>query len=204
MKTICIHGHSLIGENAIHRKKDGREIIVCRECNKIRRRKERERMGIKKRDFHGCAKMGQETQEYSTWKQIKKRCYNKNDHNYHLYGGRGITMCERWLKSFPNFLADMGPRPTGLTIERIDNSKGYSKENCKWATMQEQNWNKRDIKMITFQGETKPTKVWERELGFSSGGLRYRLKKGMSMKDAVATPIRNNPQPRSPRGGITG
>ncbi|MCK5015416.1 MAG: AP2 domain-containing protein [Candidatus Omnitrophica bacterium] len=88
------------------------------------------------------------TSEYKVWLDIRQRCNNPNNKSYVNYGGRGITVCEKWLK-FENFFEDMGNRPDGLTIERIDNDKGYYKENCKWATYSEQGRNKRSLKNKT-------------------------------------------------------
>ncbi len=82
---------------------------------------------------------------YHTWVNMKQRCSNPKATCYKHYGGRGIAVCDRWVRSFINFLADMGDKPTlSHTLERIDNDKGYFPENCKWATMIEQNQNKRN------------------------------------------------------------
>ena len=80
---------------------------------------------------------------YNTWYCMKQRCLYKGDKNFHLYGGRGISICDRWKESFEDFYSDMGERPIGKTLDRIDNSKGYYKENCRWATLKEQAANKR-------------------------------------------------------------
>lgn len=82
------------------------------------------------------------TPTYYSWEAMKTRCLNSNSKDYNHYGGRGIMICERWMV-FENFLADMGERPEGKTIDRIDNNGNYEPSNCKWSTMKEQNRNKR-------------------------------------------------------------
>jgi hypothetical protein len=93
----------------------------------------------------GCLRYkhgGSETREYSTWEGMLARCRNKNSKGYRYYGARGISVCERWLK-FENFLADMGPKPEGRTLDRINNDGNYERGNCRWATNHEQRINKR-------------------------------------------------------------
>lgn len=90
---------------------------------------------------------------YTSYMAMKKRCTNPNDPHFHNYGGRGITVCGRWLESFENFYADMGERPEGKTLDRIKNDLGYSPENCKWSTRKEQQLNRRHTgKTSVFRG----------------------------------------------------
>ena len=88
----------------------------------------------------------QRTRTYNSWVSMKDRCYYTKHKDYALYGGRGITVCPRWRRSFLNFLEDMGERPPNKTLDRIDNDKGYCKSNCRWSTPQVQVMNRRCMK----------------------------------------------------------
>lgn len=113
---------------------------------------------------------------YKTWQGLKHRCFNKSNKRYKRYGGRGITVCKRWM-SFENFYKDMAPRPKGTSIERINNNKGYSKSNCKWATMKEQMQNTSRNVYIEHHGKRMTQKKWAESLGITPGNLNWRLKK---------------------------
>lgn len=121
------------------------------------------------------------TKEYRTWMDIRRRCVLKSNGQYWKYGGRGIGMCEEWQLSFQRFLADMGRAPVGrgrYTIDRIDSAKGYSKENCRWATYLEQENNRPSFnRVISFGGKTMTTAMWARELGITRFCLFARLKR---------------------------
>ncbi len=95
---------------------------------------------------HGHTANRKTTREYRAWRNAKTRCLNPNRESWKYYGARGITMCQEWRKSFLSFYLDMGNCPPGLTLERINNDKGYEPGNCKWATMAEQNTNRRGTK----------------------------------------------------------
>ena len=121
---------------------------------------------------------------------MKSRTTNPKNIGYHRYGGRGIRVCERWLK-YENFKADMGEPPEGMTLERIDNNGPYSPENCRWATRTEQNNNTRSNRMLTFRGKTQTIMQWAREIGVSFQVLWYRIARGWSVDRALTTPLQH-------------
>lgn len=130
-----------------------------------------------KHGYHG-------TSIYEIWGSMIKRCTNPNAHAYADYGGRGITVCERWRK-FENFLADMGDRPPGLSLDRIDFNGGYSKENCRWATMKEQQRNRRSNRLLTADGFVAPMATWAEELGVRYYDLQRHLYLGRSLEEFI-------------------
>jgi len=129
--------------------------------------------------------------EYKTWIQMKQRCYNKNSDNYDLYGGRGITVCDRWLNSFETFLADMGHKPSKeYTIDRENVNGHYEPSNCKWATPKEQSRNKRNNVLLTYNGETLCVSEWCERLNINKHTVLSRInKQNWSIEKALSTPI---------------
>lgn len=126
---------------------------------------------------------------YKVWQAMKSRCYNPKNKHYKNYGKRGITVSARWLESFSNFFADMGERPfDGATLERADNSKGYSKDNCKWATRHEQMANTRASRLLTHNGETKCITEWARGAGVDPKTIHYRLQQDWPLEKALTAP----------------
>lgn len=123
---------------------------------------------------------------YVTWSSLFGRCYNPKNPNYDNYGGRGITVCDRWRESFENFLADMGERPPGTSLDRRDNDLGYSKENCRWATQTEQMFNTRQTLKIEHEGKTVTIGDLAKESGVSPDVVRRRIADGIPVEKAVS------------------
>jgi hypothetical protein len=120
-----------------------------------------------------------------------ERCENPNATGYHRYGGRGISICERWRRSFEHFLEDMGPRPQlSLQLDRIDNNGNYEPSNCRWATVKQQANNRRQREQrvfLTFDGQTRSLSEWAEVLGVSVGTIHMRRWK-RSPLDKVLSP----------------
>ena len=124
------------------------------------------------------------SKEYNSWVGMKQRCLNKNHSSYKDYGGRGITICKRWLK-FENFFADMGEKPEGTSIDRIDNNGNYEPSNCKWATQKQQNNNMRRNHLLTYKNRTMTMSQWAKEMGINYKTLKTRIWRGWSAEKAL-------------------
>lgn len=130
---------------------------------------------------HGASK----TPEYAVWRAMLDRCRLQTHPAYKNYGGRGITVCERWHK-FINFYADMGAQPfKGASIDRVDNNAGYSKENCRWANTTTQSRNRRNNRLLTIGDETLTVAEWSGRSGVRHNTILYRLAHCWQVKDAV-------------------
>jgi len=131
----------------------------------------------------------------STWKDMITRCLNQNSKSYRDYGGRGISVCQRWisgedgLTGFECFIQDMGPRTDGLTIERDDFNGNYEPNNCRWATKAEQGKNCRGVALYTINGVTKTLPDWCLEYGIKYFTARARILRGMDPILALTTPL---------------
>lgn len=135
---------------------------------------------------HGMT-TGGKSPEYRIWASMIQRCYNPKRDYYHCYGGRGITVCDRWRYSFENFFEDMGKRPSSKhSIDRINNDKSYSPENCQWSTAKEQGRNTRTTRLVEFEGEMVSLQSVSEKHGIPYGTMRHRLAKGMSVANAIS------------------
>lgn len=126
------------------------------------------------------------SKEYSTWENMIQRCTNPKSRKYYLYGGRGITVCDRWLRSFKAFYEDVGPRPFNTTIDRINGEQGYYKENCKWSNPREQFVNVRFFSQCVKHDDViKPTEEWIKDLNIDRNIFKSRLLRGFNLKEAL-------------------
>jgi hypothetical protein len=125
---------------------------------------------------------------YKSWRGMMRRCYEKSHHAYNRYGGRGISVCDSW-HDYLAFSGDMGARPEGMTLDRIDNDGGYSPENCKWSSKSEQakNRSKRETRAKRYEcsGESLTIYQWAEKTGVPHYTLRMRIKRGIPIELAV-------------------
>ncbi len=118
------------------------------------------------------------TKEHAIWKSIIQRCINPRNASYKNYGQKGITICEEWRNSFEAFFRDMGTKPEKMSIDRIDNTRSYSKDNCKWSTNKEQQNNKSSNRILILNGRSQNLQEWANELGMNHKMLRRRVRLG--------------------------
>lgn len=137
---------------------------------------------------HGRSK----SRAHKIWRGMRQRCFDKNCKSYPRYGGAGVTVCERW-NSFENFLADMGDPPLGFTLDRTDNAKGYSPDNCAWRTQKEQQRNRTNNRILEINGVRLCITAWAERQGLQDSTIRRRLHYGWSAADAVLTPLFKRP-----------
>lgn len=128
---------------------------------------------------------------FTVRKHMIQRCYNPNNPKYPRYGGRGITVCDRWMgdNGLSNFIEDMGQPPAGLSLDRIDNDGNYEPTNCKWSTSSEQSNNTHWANKVTYKGRTQTLSQWAKELGVRRQSLYGRIKDGWSIERAFETPL---------------
>jgi hypothetical protein len=124
---------------------------------------------------------------YRCWRHMMARCHDPKYPRYAHWGGRGIRVCERW-HTFSTFAEDMGKRPNGTTLDRIDNNGNYEPRNCRWATPKEQSGNTRKSMMITACGVTQSTVLWSQDTGISARTIRRRIEQGWKPEQAVTKP----------------
>ena len=129
---------------------------------------------------------------YNIWLHMKDRCNNPNFKSYHNYGGRGISVCEEWANSYQNFRewSLENGYSDELTIDRIDVNGNYSPSNCRWLTRQEQSYNKRTNKIITYRDRTQTLTEWADELHINRNTLLYRIRRGWTVERALSTEMR--------------
>lgn len=135
----------------------------------------------KRNKKHGLAA----TPIYNTWSCIKSRCRNKNHRSYKDYGGRGIDICDEWFNSFEQFYKDVGDIPKGMSLDRIDNNKGYFKENCKWATKAEQSKNRRNTIHLEYMNKNMCLKDWAKKLNKPYSSMKMYIKNGLSLEQII-------------------
>jgi hypothetical protein len=138
---------------------------------------------------HGATSRDGHMPEYHVWQVMNQRCHLPSSRGYALYGGRGITVCDRWRHDFAAFIADMGRRPgPGYSLDRIDNDGHYGPGNVRWATPKEQQRNRGNNRRLTVNGETLTLAEWSERTGLPRNTIAWRLRDGWSEEDAITKP----------------
>lgn len=146
--------------------------------------------------IHGAAANDALTPEYQAWVAAKNRCFNPKNKDYRRYGGRGISVCLRWVEGengihpFQCFLNDMGYKPSRFhTLDRKEVNGNYEPSNCRWVTRQTQARNRGNNVLLTCDGSTKTLIEWSEHTGFQAQTIAYRLRAGWAVKDAIYKPL---------------
>jgi hypothetical protein len=156
---------------------------ICRPCSR--------KSQAEKITKHGHARKSGHSMAYRSWDAMVQRCTNNKHKHFVNYGERGIDIDDSWF-SFESFLKDMGDPPLGLTLDRIDNNKGYSKENCRWASRKFQQNNRRNNRRFILDGIEKTAQEWSEHFGIHWNAVRGRLNRGWEPFVAFSTPINQN------------
>lgn len=175
-KWICLCDCGKVISTVSHSLRGGRSTS----CGCYRRERFEEVVTV-----HGSARQGKKTPTYNIWGKMIARCHNPLSRNFQLYGARGIQVCQAWRDSFSNFVLDMGEVPLGMTLERTDNNKGYSPENCRWATRAEQANNTRCNVLIKYNDQILLAADFAAEIGMLPSTLRASLKRGTRIFNGV-------------------
>ncbi len=139
---------------------------------------------------HGHAENSRQSGAYKSWSCMKRRCTTPHDEHWQWYGGRGISVCDRWMNSFEAFLKDMGERPEMATLDRIDANGNYEVQNCRWATNTEQQRNRRNNRILTAFGKSMCVSEWANYTGILKSTIKERLKRGWPVEEVLAKPVR--------------
>lgn len=156
-----------------------------RSCGCLRKELNRAKKGISSRYETTVSSTPGRLRSYRSWSNMIERCYNSKNDKFKDYGARGIYICDRWRSDFDRFFEDMGERPFGLSIGRIDNNGPYAPDNCRWETTEEQNNNKRNTRRV----EGEPLALLCKRLGLSLTHVGTRLRLGWTVEEAMHTPV---------------
>lgn len=141
--------------------------------------------------------------EWKTWDAMKSRCGNPRNASYRSYGERGVTVCERWLRSFKAFLEDVGRKPDGMTLDRIDSNGNYEPGNVRWATPKQQSRNKRNNFLVAWHGSLVSAVEVGEQTGLPGQLIRDRLRSGWTIEEAISIPAaKRSRQPNNSKRGM--
>lgn len=189
VELICECGSTTIAEVALVKSGNTRSCGCLRRRPKPRQPKLTDNLVLMDKQSVGTYPK-RKSSTYASWKSMLERCYSQNSAGYKNYGGRGIGVCLSWRSSFSAFVADMGQRPESLTLDRIDGNGDYCKDNCRWASREDQANNKRTNVTLSWAGQTRTLAQWARVLGVDPTTLGYRFRAGWPVSKILGEPPR--------------